>query len=110
MYTHEEEKQTLDVLDAYESKHPKTHYIMEFAEGDSYECLYLDEVRDNNRQKYNSPEYDEFWTAYCSVVQVIEPGPNRVPGSDSLIALNYRHFPVRITTVDDTVIFPVENS
>lgn len=105
MYFHEEERQTLDVLDSYERLHPCSHYLMEFAEGDLYECTFLDEAEDDNGEDLDSPDYDEFWTAYYTVLKVIMPGPNN-PSKCHVLNLNYRHFPVRITTVDGALVYP----
>lgn len=108
MYFHEEEKRTFAVLNDYEEEHPDTHYLMEFAEGDVYECAYLTDAEDENDEDLDSPDYDEFWTAYCTVLRVIEPGPNN-PSRCHVLNLNYRHFPVRITTVDGEVVYPATN-
>ena len=110
MYFHEEEELTFAVLSCYEKSHPNTHYIMEFAEGDVYECVYLTDSEDDNDEDLDSPDYDEFWTAYYTVLKIIKPGPNHDPSMSGSIDINYRHFPTRITTADGAVVYPEANS
>ena len=108
MYFHEEEKSTLAVLDTYCCSHPESHLIFHFEEGDIYECVFLTDAEDDNDEDLDSPDYDEFWTAYFTVLKVIAPGPNYEPYENGSIGVCYRHFPRLVTTLDGEVVYKAE--
>lgn len=112
---HEEERSTIWVLEAYEDEHPNTTYVVTFKEGDSYLSVFDTEFEDSTDCDEGDPRFDEFMTIWMRVERVIKLGTNcdDINGPNGLIEhgmldLNYRHFPVRITTEDGTVVYRKE--
>lgn len=105
MYFHEEEKNTIDVLLKHEDKHPSNRLVMTFAEGDAYLCTFFTAFEDESDEEEGSAAYDEFHTVVYKVVEVLKPGPNRAEEGNGHLSLNYKHFPVLVTTEDGNVIY-----
>ena len=114
MIFHEEEKETICKLDDENGK-PYSPVIMTFAEGDSYLCKFETDFESMNEYDDNDPRFDEFWEMWYEVVDTFVDGPNsetmtHSDGSESMgIALTYRHFPIKIETLDGRVLYSIES-
>lgn len=111
MVFHEEEKRTIWKLmdDKGEAFSPIT---MTFAEGDKYICRFVTDSEADNGLEPDSPNYDEYWEMIYVVTKVIKVGPNSAEGVidnkgtvERDIVINYKHFPVFVTTEDGEVLY-----
>ena len=104
-YFHPEEEHQVWALERYESSHPGTRYLVEFADGESYICL-LDTAYDSENSgeldiDESDPLYDEFHQASMEIVDVKCSGhrPYR-----EWLSLDYRDWPDCITDIDRGVV------
>lgn len=105
MFFHEEEMSTVDVLLKYEDRCPGERLVMTFAEGDKYACTFFTAFEDENDEDEGATTYDEFHSVVYSVVGVLKSGPNLTKESNGFLSLNYKHFPVLVTTENGEVVF-----
>lgn len=108
MFFHEEEKSTVGVLLKHEDRCPGERLVMTFAEGDKYAGTFFTAFEDENDEEEGAVTHDEFHSVVYSVVGVLKPGPNLTDDNNGFLSLNYKHFPVLVTTEDGKVIWADE--
>lgn len=101
---HEEERNTTSFLEAYEGEHRGEPLVLEFREGDSYKCQFDTAYESDNGLEVDDSGYDEFYELVYKVLEVIIPGPN-CEKPECGLCINYRNFPVKVTTSEGAVIY-----
>lgn len=100
-YFHPEEEHQVWALEAYDSDHPGTRYLVEFPDGEAYICR-LDTAYDSENTgeldiDEDNPLYDEFHQVSLEVIEVKSRG---LRPFDEWLNLDYRDWPARITDAD----------
>lgn len=104
MFFHDEESQTIEPLLKYEDENPSSRLLMRFAEGDEYICIFLTAYEDENEDE-DPKDCDEFQTIVYDVTDVIKKGPNLDATEAPRLLLNYKHFPVLVTTPTGNIVY-----
>jgi hypothetical protein len=107
-YYHPIEEQQYGVVIDYVHEHPEAHYLIDFAEGESYVCEFFTAFQSENGGELDiemdDPRYDEFHVVCMTIIHTVSDGPRRY--NDSL-SLDYRDFPATITDADTgAVVYP----
>lgn len=106
MVFHEEERSTTALLEAYEDSRPGAVVVMKFAEGDVYKCQFYTAYESDNCLDLDDPNYDEFFELVYKVLETVTLGKNCYEEhSEKWVTLNYKHFPVLVTSENGTVIY-----
>ena len=107
-YFHPEEEHQVWALEAYDSDHPGTRYLVEFPDGEAYICR-LDTAYDSENTgeldiDEDNPLYDEFHQVSLEIIEVKSRG---LQPYDEWLNLDYRDWPARITDADrGAVVYP----
>ncbi len=109
---HQEEATQVGVLMGYEHEHSGTRYLVEFADGTTYVCVFDASYESENTGELDiemdDPLYDEFYQVAMEVVETVR-GDGRGPVDG--LTLDYRDFPSRITDIDPgTVVYSADVS
>ena len=99
---HPVEERQVGALLGYQHAHPEAHYLIEFADGESYVCAYFTSYESENGGELDidieDSRYDEFYVVSLNILEVITNGPRRY---DDTLSLDYRDFPAKITDIDN---------
>lgn len=111
-YFHPEEELQVWPLENYAHEHPGTRLLVEFADGESYVCVFDTAYDSDNAGEFDiemdHPMYDEFHQVSLEIIETVEPG---LRPYDAWLNLDYRDFPTRITDVDSgTVVYTADVS
>lgn len=107
-YFHPEEEHQVCALEAYDSDHPGTRYLVEFPDGEAYICR-LDTAYDSEHTgeldiDEDKPLYDEFHQVSLEIIKVKSRG---LRSFDEWLNLDYRDWPACITDADrGAVVYP----
>ncbi|HMS74640.1 hypothetical protein [Gordonia sp. (in: high G+C Gram-positive bacteria)] len=98
---HPVEEHQVGAILGYQDEYPGTRYLIAFADGESYVCVYFTSYESENGGEVGvemyDPEYDEFYVVSFDIVGVIANGNWRY---NDTLSVDYRDFPVKITDVD----------
>ena len=105
---HAEETAQVWALERYARAHPEAKYLVVFADGESYVCLFDTAYDSDNAGEFDiemdHPMYDEFHQVSLEIIETVESG---LRPYDEWLNLDYRDFPARIADVDaGTVVYP----
>lgn len=107
-YFHPEEEHQVWVLERYDSTHPGTRYLIEFADGEAYICR-LDTAYDSENSgelevDEGDPLFDEFHQVSMEIIEIKSKG---LRPYDQWLSLDYRDWPALINDVDrGAVVYP----
>ncbi len=107
-YYHPEEEFQVWAVENYADDHPGAHYLVEFADGESYKCQFADAYDSENGGELDiemdHPLYDEFHQVVFEIVETIHAG---LRPYNEWLPLDYRDFPAKITDLDSgTAVYP----
>lgn len=108
-YFHPEEEHQVWALEAYDTLHSGTRYLVEFPDGEAYICT-LDTAYDSDNGgeldiEDDNPLYDEFHQASMQIIEVKSRG---LRSYGEWLNLDYRDWPARISDTDrGAVVYPV---
>lgn len=107
-YYHAEEEFQVWTLEGYERQHPGAKYLIQFADTESYVCIFDSAYDSENSGELDIEEgnllYDEFHQVVVEIVEVRSPG---LRPYNEFLMLDYRDWPERITDVNTgTVVYP----
>jgi len=107
-YVHAEEEHQVWALEAYDTDHPGTRYLVEFSDGEAYICRFDTAYDSENSGELDideeNPLYDEFHQVSMEIIEVRSRG---LRPYDEWLNLDYRDWPARITDTDrGAVVYP----
>ncbi len=107
-YFHPEEESQVWALEGYETAHRGTRYLIEFADTESYVCVFFAAFDSENSGELDieddNPLYDEFHQAVLRIVEVRSGG---LRPYEQYLTLDYRDWPEHIIDIDTgTVVYP----
>lgn len=107
-YFHSQEQYQVGVVEAHGLAHPASRLLVQFADGESYVCVFDASWESENgcelEIEMDDPRYDEFYQVGFVIVEIIQDGERRY---QQTLTIDYRDFPTKITDLDaDTVIYP----
>ena len=106
MSFHKEEKNTVALLEAYEKSHLGARVVLEFVEGDAYQCQFFTSYESDNCLELDDPDFDEYYELVYKVLKVISPGSNCYKSESGIwLSVNYKHFPWRVTETSGKIIY-----
>jgi len=105
---HPEEEHEIGEILGYQHAHPDARYLVKFADGESYICVYDTAFESENSGELDiemdDPLYDEFYMVGLQITEILQDGTRRY---DKSLALDYRDFPTLIEDADTgTIIYP----
>lgn len=107
-YFHPEEEHQVWALENYAYNRPGARLLVEFADGESYGCVFDTAYDSDNAGEFDieidHPMYDEFHQVCLEIIETVVPG---LRPYGEWLNLDYRDFPIRITDIDtDTDVYP----
>ncbi|WP_026429365.1 hypothetical protein [Actinotignum schaalii] len=102
---HPEEREQVDVLEAYYWDHPDAQYRIVFADGEEYIGIFFAAFESDNAGELeiemDDPQYDEFFVVAIEIVSIVHDGPRRL---NQYLSLDYRDFPKKIIDITNGVV------
>lgn len=111
-YFHPEEESQVWALERYEREHPGARYLIEFADSESYVCLFDTAYDSENGGELDiedeNPLHDEFHQASMEIIEVKSRG---LRPYNEWLNLDYRDWPILIKDLDaGTVVYSAASS
>lgn len=107
-YLHPEEEFQVWRLERYEREHPRSVYIVEFANAERYECEFDAAFDSDNGGELeiedDNPLYDEFHQVVMRITRTVSDG---LRPYEQYLCIDYRDWPVVVEDLDTgTLIYP----
>lgn len=107
-YFHPQEEFEVWAIESYEQERPGTRYLIEFADGESYVCLFDTAYDSENAGELDietdHPLYDEFHQVSLRIIRTVQRG---LRPYNEWLNLDYRDFPSRIIDLDtESAVYP----
>jgi len=112
MYWREEEKNTIAVLYRFSDKNESVQLHLLFSEGEEYICSFESAYESDNQDDIdngNAVIQEDFFSLSYHVDAVIKSGCHGYQVGD-YFDIDYRDFPIKVTTKEGHVIFPTTHS